>query len=93
VDLRTFEVVQRERVGEDPDVLAFDPAWGRLYVAAESGRLTVFTAGDTGLVRDGAVEVPHAHTVSVDPRTHRVYLPLQDVDGHPRLRIMAPVRP
>ena len=32
----------------------------------------------------------HAHTVSVDPRTHRVYLPLENVDGRPVLRILIP---
>ena len=93
VDLRTFKVIERLPVGEDPDVLAFDPAAHRLYVAAESGHLTVFTAHDSGLVKDGAIELPHAHTVSVDPRTHLVYLPLQDIGGHPRLRIMAATGP
>jgi hypothetical protein len=31
--------------------------------------------------------------VSVDPKTHRVYLPLENVDGHPLLRIYAPSPP
>ncbi|HMG27461.1 MAG TPA: YncE family protein, partial [Acidimicrobiia bacterium] len=30
----------------------------------------------------------HAHSVAVDPATHRVYFPLQDVGGHPMLRVM-----
>jgi len=34
--------------------------------------------------------MPHAHTVSVDTDTHLVYFPLQDIDGHPILRIMEP---
>jgi hypothetical protein len=28
--------------------------------------------------------------VAVDPATHRVYLPLADVGGHPMLRVIAP---
>ena len=88
VDLRTMKVIDRQPVGEDPDVLAFDPTRKRLYVSAESGVVTVFTERDRKLVRDGSVTMPHAHTVSVDPRTHLVYFPLQDVDGHPLLRIM-----
>ena len=32
--------------------------------------------------------MPHAHTVCVDPDTHLVYFPLQNVNGHPVLRIM-----
>jgi hypothetical protein len=30
------------------------------------------------------------HTVGLDSHTHRLYLPLQDIGGHPVLRILAP---
>jgi DNA-binding beta-propeller fold protein YncE len=93
VDLLSMKVVDRHGVGEDPDVVAFDPSWGRLYVAAESGVVSAFTARDGGVAHDGDVVIPHAHTVSVDPRTHLVYLPLQDVGGRPALRIMAARQP
>jgi DNA-binding beta-propeller fold protein YncE len=93
VDLRTMRVVGRLPVGEDPDVLAFDPGWHRLYVGAESGEVTVFIERDGGLAPEGQITMPHAHTVAVDPRTHLVYFPLQSVDGRPLLRIMAPRRP
>jgi DNA-binding beta-propeller fold protein YncE len=93
VDLRTMRVLGTQRVGEGPDVLAFDPAWHRLYVASESGVVSVFTERDNGLVHDGDVTIPRAHTVSVDPRTHLVYLPLENVGGHPVLRIMAASEP
>lgn len=92
VDLRTMKVIDQQPVGEDPDVLAFDPSRRRLYVSAESGVVTVFSERDRKLVREGTVTMPHAHTVSVDPRTHLVYFPLQDVDGHPLLRIMTAER-
>ena len=88
VDLRTMTVIDHQPVGEDPDVLAFDPTRKRLYVSAESGVVTVFAERNRKLVREGTVTMPHAHTVSVDPRTHLVYFPLQDVDGRPLLRIM-----
>jgi len=93
VDLGSMQVVETHRVGEDPDVLAFDPAWGRLYVASESGAVSVFTVRNRRLVHDGDLRMPHAHTVSADPRTHLVYFPLQDVNGRPRLRIMSARRP
>jgi hypothetical protein len=32
--------------------------------------------------------MPHAHSVAVDPRTHLLYFPLQDIGGRPVLRIM-----
>ncbi|MBI1796363.1 MAG: YncE family protein [Candidatus Eisenbacteria bacterium] len=93
VDLRTWKVVDRQPVGDDPDVLAFDPDWRRLYVAAESGPVTVFSEVAGKLALAGQVTLPHGHTVSVDPRTHLVYFPLQDVGGHPVLRIMAGQKP
>lgn len=90
VDLRTWKTIDTHRVGEDPDVLAFDAAAERLYVASESGAVSVFSERGGRLVPDGDVRFPHAHTVAIDPRTHRVYLPLQDVGGRPVLRVMAP---
>lgn len=93
VDLRTMEVLGSVAVGEEPDVMAFDPAWHRLYVAAESGEVAVFTERGRTLVPEGRIRMPHAHTVSVDPRTHLVYFPLQEVDGRPLLRIMAARHP
>lgn len=93
VDLRTMQVLATYPVGQDPDVLAFDPVWRRLYVSAESGTVSVFTervgAGGVTLHHDGDLDMPHAHTVSVDPRTHLVYFPLENIDGKPILRIMA----
>ena len=38
------------------------------------------------------IPAPHAHTVSVDPRTHLVYLPLENLNGRPVLRIYEPMR-
>ncbi len=90
VDLRTMKASQRLKVADDPDVLAWDPGWRRLYVAAESGVLSAFWLDGTTLRPTATVRVAHAHTVSVDPRTHRVYLPLENVDGHPVLRIYEP---
>jgi DNA-binding beta-propeller fold protein YncE len=90
VDLRTMKPIQRLAVGDDPDVLAWDPAWRRLYVASESGVLSVFWLDGGRLLPMGEIRAPHAHTVSVDPKTHRVYVPLESVGGHPVLRVYQP---
>jgi hypothetical protein len=34
---------------------------------------------------------PHAHTIAVDQATHRVYLPLENLDGKPALLILTPL--
>lgn len=91
VDLRTMAVVATYSVGADPDVLAFDPSWGRLYVACESGIISVFDERGRTLrkMAEGFVATG-AHTIAVDPRTHRLYLPLEDVGGKPILRVAMP---
>ena len=87
-DLHTLGAPQS--VGDDPDVLAFDPGLRLLYVSAESGHVTVFHLAGATLSLVGSLTMPHAHTVAVDPATHLVYFPLQDLNGHPTLRILRP---
>jgi hypothetical protein len=79
----------------DTDVLAFDPGLQRLYTAAETGTVAVYdVAADHSVAEKGrAFLAANAHTVAVDPATHRVYFPLQNVNGHPVLRVMAPSAP
>jgi DNA-binding beta-propeller fold protein YncE len=91
VNLTTMKMLGKYEVGDDPDVLAFDPGLQRLYVAAESGTVAIFHLTGTRLARIGTLQMPHAHTVSIDPSTHLVYFPLQDVHGHPILRILRPL--
>jgi len=90
VDLTTMKVLATHPVGKDPDVLAFDPGLKRLYVSAESGNVFVFREDGKILVDEGHISIPHAHTVCVDPHTHLVYFPLENIEGHPLLRIMEP---
>lgn len=90
VDLATGRAGPALAVGDGPDVLALDPGRNRLYVAAESGSLTVLDAGGPSprVVTRGSAG-PDAHSVAVDPETHIIYLPLTNVGGHPVLRELA----
>jgi DNA-binding beta-propeller fold protein YncE len=92
VDLEHQRQAALRPVGKSPDVLAVDPGLRRLYVAAEDGVVCVFDIGDPGAVRrlgQGRID-PTAHSVAVDPRTHRVFFPLENVGGQPVLRVMQP---
>jgi DNA-binding beta-propeller fold protein YncE len=89
-DLKQMKFISVHQVGDDPDVLAFDPGLERLYVSAESGTVTVLQKTNGDLRSLGQFHMPHAHTVSVDPKTHLVYFPLENISGHPLLRIMRP---
>lgn len=89
LDLQTKQVSARFDTGSGPDVLAFDQGFGRLYVASESGVVSVFDEQNRDLTLKASGKLAdYAHTVAVDQATHRVYFPLQDIDGHPVLRIM-----
>lgn len=92
LDLETRKVGGSFDVGEDPDVLAYDPTLGYLYVAAESGVVSVFSTkgGRVAKVADAQLG-SNAHVVAVDPGTHRIYFPLKNLGGRPILRIMSPV--
>jgi DNA-binding beta-propeller fold protein YncE len=88
VDLTNMQVLAMYPVGKDPDVLAFDAGFKMLYVSAESGDVRVFREDGKVLVSLGMLSMPHAHTVAVDPNSHLVYFPLENIEGRPILRIM-----
>jgi YVTN family beta-propeller protein len=90
LDLVTRRVTDTMAVGDGPDVLALDPPLHRLYVASESGNLAVFDVGTQVRKLAAGNAGPDAHSVSADPGTHVVYLPLTDVGGHPVLRELVP---
>jgi YVTN family beta-propeller protein len=91
VDLDTKKVLSIDSVGDDPDVLAFDETPRLLYVASESGVVSVFQREGKTLRKIGeGLLAKRAHSVAVDPETHRVYFPLEDLNGRPVLRIMEP---
>jgi len=91
LDMRTMRVIQKFDTGGTPDVLAFDPVLSTLYVAGESGIVSMFHVTSTVVTKIGSGSVgPHAHVVAVDTSTHRSYFPLKDIDGRPVLRIMEP---
>src|SRR5437868_78787 len=90
-DLDAKKMTAIQSVGADPDVLAFDKGYSRLYVSAESGVISIFDERGKSLVKIGeGFFAANAHTVAVDQRTHRVYFPLQNVGGKPVLRIAVP---
>jgi len=94
VDLDTWRVLGTDRVGDDPDVLGYDPSPGRLYVAAESGWLTVLDLHGRRLAVTGRSRLADgAHVVAVDPATHRTYYPVpRGRDGRPALLVFEPAR-
>ncbi|HEX3101460.1 MAG TPA: YncE family protein [Pyrinomonadaceae bacterium] len=90
-DMTAKKMVAIYQVGDDPDVLAFDAGLGRLYVSAESGVVAMFDEKKNVLETVAlGFYVAKAHTVAVDSSTHLVYLPIENLDGRPVLRIVRP---
>ena len=92
VDLTGAAPIVTAKTGSGPDVLSIDPSIGWLYVAAESGDLTIFDIQKPGLTKiDEERPGEAAHSVLADPTTHQVYFPLErGPEGSPVLRIMRP---
>lgn len=95
VNLDGDHAIASGQTGSGPDVMSIDAELGWLYVAAESGDLTVFDLNRSGVSLLGR-EHPgsNAHSVAVDPATHHAYFPLvKGPKGTPVLRIMQPSLP
>jgi len=92
VNLSGTNTVVTAPTGSGPDVMSLDPGLGWLYVAADSGDLTVFDTAKPGVtVIDHEHPGDASHSVAVDSATHRVFFPLKaGPRGTPVLRIMRP---
>lgn len=91
LNLKTGLVDASSSIGRGADVLSIDFGLDRLYVASESGVVTVFDLKDRAFRKIGQGSfAPDAHVVGVDSQSHRVYFPIADLDGRPVLRIARP---
>jgi DNA-binding beta-propeller fold protein YncE len=93
LNLQTRQVIASDSVGDIPDVLAFDTGLRRLYVAAESGIVAAFRVRESALEKMGQVYLaPNAHTIAVDSQSHRVYVPLENLNGRAVLSVYEPLQ-
>jgi YVTN family beta-propeller protein len=94
VDMSSWQLIDTDPVGQDPDVVAYDPTAHRLYVAAESGTLTVLDLHNRQLRVVGSDHLADdAHVVALDPGTHHSYYPIPvAATGRPALLEVEPLR-
>jgi DNA-binding beta-propeller fold protein YncE len=93
-DLGRHRVVASVPVGLGPDSVAYDPELHRIYVTGLFGRLSVVNqaAGDTYHVVDSIYLHFNAHTLAVDPATHRLFVGYASLAIPPRLAVFTPNR-
>src|SRR5581483_5378949 len=76
LDLDNFQEGPAYDLAQGPDVLDLDLDLHLLYVASESGVVSIFREKDRKLEKVGDFPVGrNAHSVQVDPGTHFVYFP------------------
>jgi len=91
LDLNSRRIVANFGVGREPDVLGYDADLGQVYVASESGVLSIFKVKATGVTKIGEGFVgSNAHSLAIDPASHEIYLPLKDAGHHSAMRVMKP---
>jgi YVTN family beta-propeller protein len=91
-DLNEHRVVATVPIGKSPDSVAFDPALHRIYTTGKSGVLVVirqdepneYTVLDTVHLHYGA------HTLTLDLKTHALYVGYAGLVVNPRVAVFIP---
>lgn len=82
VNADTGKVVATPKIGEGPDAAAFDPATDDFFASNGEGTLTVVhqDSPDKYTVVENVPTKKSARTLSLDLKTHRIFLAAADVD-------------
>ena len=90
IDLEKHRVVTTLPTADGGDVIKYDPGLKRIYVACYSGAISVFQEDDPDHFRklEDFPAQHKVHSLAVDERTHRVYVPEEEENGKPVARLM-----
>jgi DNA-binding beta-propeller fold protein YncE len=92
-DLDSHKVISSMTIGAGPDVVAFDAGVHRIYSAGRAGKLTVIQQDGPDAYRTLDLIGTHygAHTLVVDPVSHRVFVGYASLLNHPRIAVFSPI--
>jgi DNA-binding beta-propeller fold protein YncE len=93
-DLDLHRVITSVPVGFGPDSVAYDPELHRIYVTGFVGRLSVVNQATTDSYQEVDSIYLHlnAHTLAIDPVTHRLFVGYASLATPPRLAVFTPNR-
>jgi DNA-binding beta-propeller fold protein YncE len=93
-DLERHRVITWLGIGGGPDSVAFDPGVHRIYTAGRAGEMTVIQQDgpDNYRVLDEIHTHYGAHTLTVDPVSHRVFVAYASLLAHPRIAVFSPTQ-
>ena len=94
LDLDAHQVVASLPIGGLPDSVVYDPTLRRIYTAGDEGVMSVIQEDSPNSYH--LLESVHlhvlAHTLAIDPLTHRIYAGYGGLFVQPRLAVFATVR-
>ena len=91
-DLERNRVTAQLKVGMGPDAVAFDPILKRIYATGLGGQVSVTQQLGADAYRNLDIVSTHfaAHTLAIDPRTHKVYVGYAGLVVPPRIAVFSP---
>jgi hypothetical protein len=91
-DLETHRVITLLKIGGGPDSVAFDSTLHRIYSAGKAGKLTVIQQDGPNAYRvlDEVRTHYGAHTLAVDPVSHKVFVAYASLLAHPKIAVFSP---
>jgi YVTN family beta-propeller protein len=94
-DLEQHRVVTSVPVGGGPDSVAYDAGLHRIYVTGRAGDLCVVERDNKGAIATLDKIALHygAHTLAVDPVSHRLYVGYASLMIAPRIAVFSPLGP
>jgi DNA-binding beta-propeller fold protein YncE len=91
-DLESHQIITSLKVVGGPDSVAFDGTLHRIYCAGKAGRLTVIQQDGPNAYR--VLDEMHthygAHTLALDPVSHKVFVAYASLFAHPRISVFSP---
>lgn len=93
-DLVDHHIVTSMAIGSKPDVVDFDPVLKRIYATGLAGTLSIVQqkSADTYELLDEISTHFGAHTLAVDPATHKVYIAYAGLMVAPRVAVFSSVK-
>jgi DNA-binding beta-propeller fold protein YncE len=91
-DLETHRVITSLKIGGGPDSVALDQTLHRIYSTGRAGKFTVIQQDGPNAYRVLEKIRTHygAHTLAVDPVSHKVYVAYASLLAHPRIAVFSP---
>jgi DNA-binding beta-propeller fold protein YncE len=92
-DLENHKVTSSMSIGGGPDTVSFDAGLHRIYSAGRAGKLTVIQQDGPDAYKTLDLIRTHygAHTLIVDPASHKVFVGYASLFNHPRIAVFSPV--